>query len=201
MASQEKTFSASEQLLADLRYSSTVQVVNIVFFSLFLVWKLSWKSFARGELSLFAVVPVLVIGICFVDWIFRSWTLARTLRLFRQMKLRIGTDGLVYDSFGVFNKTIIHEVAWDSIRKVDSVEDLRGEPASARIATTSARPFSVYGLESMAEIVRMVQCRLPLTAEITTRRQRVDRHDPATNYIVGVASMLLPLAIVDSCIW
>jgi hypothetical protein len=88
------------------------------------------------------------------------------------LKLHLGPIGLVLEA-GAWRR----EIAWHSINKVRIQQDPRGEPLAVEVFTASGRPLLLF-FEQLAEIVRLVQARLPETARIETKRARLDWKNP-----------------------
>jgi hypothetical protein len=108
------------------------------------------------------------------------------IRRYRQMSLHLGATGLVREA-GARRQ----EVAWHSITKVRIRQDPRGEPVALEVFTASKRPLLLF-FEPLAEIVRLVQARMPATAWVETKRARLDWENPIVmvSAVVGFSIVL-----------
>jgi hypothetical protein len=181
MINQPQTFVFSEDFLDRLRRRMLVRAAIIcagmILFGSLIATDLKLEMTNVATFGVIIIIFILVL-IIFISALFGQ---RGFIRRYRQMKLRLGATGLVRE-VGARRQ----EVAWDSITKVRIRQNPRGEPVAVEVFTASGRPMLLF-FEPLAEIVRLVQARLPSTARVETKRARLDWENP----IVMVSSAVV----------
>lgn len=87
------------------------------------------------------------------------------------------------------------EVAWEDITRLRIFTNRQGEPRFLEVASRRERPLSLFGIEPMSDLARLVQARVPSTALVESKRQWLDWENPwlktSAIFFVMIAGLLI----------
>ncbi|MFQ5799655.1 MAG: hypothetical protein ACE5H0_13320 [Bacteroidota bacterium] len=187
MVDQRQVFAISEHFLRTRRRLIVVLAMTMFILVPFFVAIENGMNFESGEMASLALSVAILLGLILAVFVLVGHY---TFRRFRQLKLYLGPDGLAREA-GATRQ----EMAWGDITKARVRRNPRGEPRAVEIFTTGGRPLALFGFEPAAEVVRLVQERLPPMAQVETKRARLDWENPFIT-VAGIAAVVLVFGVV-----
>ena len=182
MSDSSETFVISEQARVQQRriFMALIPTILIcICFITLVVAEFDVKTVAGvlpyllGSLALMAIFAVFVGRADMAAW--------------SRMRLDITAAGL-----RLADKNANRDVAWDTITKVRTRHNPRGEARLIDVFPAEGRSLRLYGFGAMPDILALIQSRVPPTAQVLSIRQRVDRENPLLiSAIVFVITMIV----------
>jgi len=186
MTEQSKTFKLSNRFITNRRrlmMGFTAAIVGCIILVMLVAENFDFQRIGATQLYFVIGFSGIILSAIFVMGIFME-------RRWRQFRLHLRSGELVIEASGSKQ-----EVAWENITKVRIMTSKLGEPRGLEIRSKSGRPMLLFGIESMTDIVRQVQSKLPSTAVTESKRQWFDWENQWPMIAIVTCSLVIGLLI------